>query len=57
MVTGNRDVLVTIDRLVCQGCYEPVRPEPPAGSELGDGFTHRDGSVLCGEPVETAEAS
>ena len=51
------------DALVCAGCAEPVRAEPPVGWPARAGaaplFSHRDGSVLCpdergrlGEPVE-----
>ena len=51
------------EELVCAGCTEPVRCDPPVGWPTRAGmapmFSHRDGSVLCpdergrlGEPVE-----
>lgn len=54
---------VDLDALVCAGCTDPVRSDPPLGwpSRAGAAplFSHRDGSVLCpdsrgrlGEPVE-----
>ncbi len=65
-VTGTgRAAATTVDPdvLVCAGCAEPVRCDPPVGwpSHAGAAplFSHRDGSVLCpdernrlGEPVE-----
>ncbi len=51
-------------RLVCAGCGEQVRPEPPGYWRVCDGFpapgfSHPDGSALCrrldgtvGEPIE-----
>ena len=49
---------VELSELVCPGCREQVRAESPPG-ELGEGWSHRDGSPLCharaaapGEPIE-----
>jgi hypothetical protein len=55
--------IVDPEVLVCAGCAEPVRAEPPVGWTARAGsaplFSHRDGSVLCpdergrlGEAVE-----
>lgn len=54
---------VDAEALVCAGCAEQVRCDPPVGWPIRAGvapmFSHRDGSVLCpdahgrlGEPVE-----
>ena len=61
--TAATTTTVDPDALVCAGCAEPVRAEPPVGWPARAGaaplFSHRDGSVLCpdergrlGEPVE-----
>ena len=57
------------EQLVCPGCGEQVRPEPPgywlvAWGLPAAGFSHQDASALClarttgcpGEPVETDRA-
>ena len=52
------------EQLICPGCGEQVRPEPPGYWRVADGlpapgFSHHDGSALCqqvegtvGEPIE-----
>ena len=58
--------LVDIGQLLCPGCHNPVRPEPPTAVPvfvpgLGGEFSHRDGSPLCadrlGRAVEPIEAN
>ncbi len=57
------------EQLICPGCGEQVRPEPPgywlvAWGLPAAGFSHWDGSALCleratarpAEPVETDRA-
>ncbi len=56
--------LVDPEQLVCPGCGEQVRPEPPGYWRVADGlpvpqFSHPDGSALCrhrdgtvAEPIE-----
>jgi hypothetical protein len=43
------------DQLVCPGCAEHVRPDPPAWWRVTDGlpvpqFSHQDRSPLCAGP-------
>jgi len=52
------------EQLICPGCGDPVRPEPPGYWRVADGlpapqFSHPDGSALCrcidgtvAEPIE-----
>ncbi len=56
---------VELDDLVCPGCAAPVADQPPATMREGEpvlGWSHRDGSPLCGQPhgapvsVEPVEA-
>ena len=40
------------DQLICPGCNEQVRPEPPGYWRVADGlpvpqFSHQDASALC----------
>jgi len=55
---------VDVEQLICPGCGEQVRPEPPGYWHVADGlpapqFSHQDATVLCrradgtvGEPIE-----
>jgi len=59
-----RPRFVDPEQLICPGCGDRVRPEPPGYWRVADGlpapgFSHRDGSALCrsrdgvvAEPVE-----
>jgi len=56
---------VDVEQLVCPGCGEQVRPEPPGYWQVADGlpapgFSHQDATALCrradgtvAEPIET----
>jgi len=49
---GERGRFVDPEQLICPGCGEQVRPEPPGYWHVADGlpapgFSHRDGSALC----------
>ncbi len=60
---------VELSELLCPGCREHVHPEPPTTQppDLGaGGWSHRDGSPLCGsgggrargvEPIEWPQAA
>lgn len=46
------------DQLICPGCGDRVRPEPPGYWRVVDGlpapqFSHPDGSALCRERAGT----
>jgi hypothetical protein len=51
---------VRLEDLICEGCDEQVRPEPPAYWRVADGlpapqWSHQDGTPLCDlarEPIE-----
>ncbi len=61
---GERDRFVDPEQLVCPGCWEQVRPEPPGYWHVADGlptpqFSHHDATALCrrvdgtvAEPIE-----
>ena len=61
---GERGRFVDPEQLICPGCGEHVRPEPPGYWRVADGlpapgFSHRDGTALCrhrdgtvAEPIE-----
>ena len=63
--TADRGRFVDPEQLICPGCGEQVRPEPPAYWRVCDGlpapqFSHPDGTALCrhrdgtvGEPIES----
>jgi len=49
--------LVDLEDLICPGCGEQVRGEPPVTGELAEQeFSHGDGTPLCGmaDPIERA---
>jgi len=62
--TADRGRFVDPEQLICPGCGEQVRPEPPGYWRVADGlpapqFSHPDGTVLCrhrdgtvAEPIE-----
>jgi len=67
--TADRGRFVDPEDLICPGCGEQVRPEPPGYWLVAWGlpaaaFSHQDASALCltratarpGEPVETDRA-
>lgn len=61
---STRRPFVDPQQLICPGCGEQVRPEPPGYWFVADGlpvpqFSHPDGSALCrhadgtvGDPIE-----
>ncbi len=49
---GKRGRFVDPEQLICPGCADRVRPEPPGYWRVCDGlpapgFSHPDGSALC----------
>jgi len=61
---GGMRRFVNVEDLICPGCKEQVRPEPPGYWVVKDGlpapgFSHEDGTALCrsatgqvAEPIE-----